>query len=460
MATYQENELLALAILVGLGLFLLVLARPQYGIFLFLCTFMFALPDELKGGGGGLSINKTIGLLLFVVLCFQIAREKSIWFLKNPQILLFMAITIVFVLTAILESPRILPWFLRDVDQTGRMLSSLINRSLAFLIFIPSFIRTPKDFKKALGLLSILLLIAVLDGTLNVLTGRIGGGGGVARAASTLQIQQAGNPNYLAFMSLFSIGILWYLSREWKGKRIRNLALVVIPVLILCVFLSASRAGLIGLLFLGAILLKESGVDPKKIIIISLLLIVTAYTVSLLVSERHFERITNISTSTTGRGGRSTANRIETLKAAWELVKRSPLWGVGIGNFVVEKYFVAPHLATRHYTHNSFVWALVEGGIIILTLYLLILWLTFRELSELERGYGSRYSDLGLLWTVKALKTNFLVFLLMSAFADLWLWALFPVFVGFTIVLKTMHLAARQQAFYLHPDPRASIKRF
>ena len=113
--------------------------------------------------------------------------------------------------------------------------------------------------------------------------------------------------------------------------------------------------------------------------------------------------------------------------SALKMIASEPIFGVGIGNF----NWIAPALwGTSGVTHNSYLWALTSGGVGVLALYLLLFYVTYRMLRQLEKS-GPRE----LLWLSKATKANLLLFLIFSAFADFWLSDFFYLIIGLTIAM-------------------------
>jgi hypothetical protein len=109
------------------------------------------------------------------------------------------------------------------------------------------------------------------------------------------------------------------------------------------------------------------------------------------------------------------------------MIGSDPLFGAGFGNF--------PWVARVFYnssgaTHNSYLWATTSGGVGVLALYLLLFYVTFRMLRQLEREGPAE-----LLWLSKALRVNLLTFLIFSAFADFWLSDFFYLIMGLTVAM-------------------------
>jgi hypothetical protein len=115
-----------------------------------------------------------------------------------------------------------------------------------------------------------------------------------------------------------------------------------------------------------------------------------------------------------------------------------PFLGVGIGNFQWTKAFYG--LARGAPTHNAYLWALTAGGIGVPVLYLLLFFVTYRMLRQLERSGPPE-----LLWLSKGLKVNLFLFLVFSAFADFWLSDFLYLILGLTTAMNYLWQRQRQR---------------
>jgi hypothetical protein len=98
-------------------------------------------------------------------------------------------------------------------------------------------------------------------------------------------------------------------------------------------------------------------------------------------------------------------------------------------------------------THNSYVWALVSGGVGALGLYLLLFYLTYQMLKELEKS-GPRE----LLWLTKGLRVGLVPFLVASAFADLWHSELAYLIIGLTVAVMNLSRQRAREAGPRHSE--------
>jgi O-antigen ligase len=109
---------------------------------------------------------------------------------------------------------------------------------------------------------------------------------------------------------------------------------------------------------------------------------------------------------------------------------QDPILGIGPGNF---RWMHQAFYGSDLVTHNSYVWALVSGGIGALALYLVLSYMTYRTLRQLERS-GPRE----LLWVNKGLRINLILFMIASAFADLWHLEFIYLMVGLTVAMTRL----------------------
>ncbi len=120
------------------------------------------------------------------------------------------------------------------------------------------------------------------------------------------------------------------------------------------------------------------------------------------------------------------------MELGWRIFQDYPLFGVGIGNFrevarqvYQDEYFRPPH--------NSYVWSLSEGGIFCLLLYLLLFYITWRDIQWLQ---ASPAVPADLSWVVAALGPCLGLLLFFSAFADIWLSPITYILIGLVVAMR------------------------
>ncbi|MGH7805635.1 MAG: O-antigen ligase family protein, partial [Candidatus Binatia bacterium] len=142
------------------------------------------------------------------------------------------------------------------------------------------------------------------------------------------------------------------------------------------------------------------------------------------------DRSMRFDTSISAPGGESLQERIGQHEAALRIFLQHPLLGVGMGNF---EPIATYQFRVRNTLHNSFLLALIEGGPIVLGLHLWLFVIVWRQLRRLERD---RTADLA--WLARGLRYSFILFLVASATADIWLSEMLYVIFGLTIALAAL----------------------
>ena len=116
----------------------------------------------------------------------------------------------------------------------------------------------------------------------------------------------------------------------------------------------------------------------------------------------------------------------------WDIYLEYPIFGIGIGNFseVARQVYNDPYYRPPH---NSYIWALSEGGIFCFMLFLLLYWVTLRDIRWLQR---SPATPADLRWIAAALEPSLILLLFYSFFADMWLNPIAYILIVLTIVFK------------------------
>jgi O-antigen ligase len=157
--------------------------------------------------------------------------------------------------------------------------------------------------------------------------------------------------------------------------------------------------------------------------------------VATVVPEENIERLQNLNPFAAGTlavGSRSTEKRVETVELAGRMVADHPIFGVGLGNFrevsrqiYLDQFWRPPH--------NSYMWALTEGGFFCLVLYGMLFASTWRDIRWLQE---SPAVPPDLRWLAAALAPGFLMLLFFSAFADIWLTPITYIMIALPIVFR------------------------
>jgi O-antigen ligase len=436
LGTVAFGPLIVLAIVGLLGITLIV-ARPEYGIAIFLSTFLMTYPQALQGSGY-LTINNVLGALFLVLLTYKVYREEDWWFLWRPELHLLAFVVVVYWLSAQINGPDPAQLSLLGVVEHTGTFRTFVNRVLFTLFFI-NFIRAPEHVRMIYTLAIGFMVFSALSGIYSVLRG--GGLYGYRATSEAAFISSALNPNRLAMFSILAIGGLWYFMQSLRSATLRLLIMPTIVVLALTVFMTASRSGLLGLGVAVVTILIDERVSLNTIFTFALGGVLLMLAVFQFVPERTLARLTNLpgtSAAATGEGASSLQRRQYTWEIAWELARESPFLGVGMGNWEIARFLKDPTKSTGA-PHSSYLLVLVEGGFFCLTGFLVLLWQTWRNLRVCDLHMRDPSFPLAhLLWIVKSCEVSFVVLVFFSMFADLWQLVILFWLVGLGIVMRRM----------------------
>lgn len=441
----------------------LVLRRPSLGVFILLTTFLFTYPAALRGIGN-LTINNVLGLILIPMAAYDMLRERSWWVLRFKPFVLLAIISASLLISSALYTGQSEYVEQRDVSKVEKSQRSQGPALFAtrdagakyltrfvFLILFVFFVRTNRDLRIVSGI----LVLALLTTYFSVGTGEGAAGWGTGRLRSLSDaggaVYAGRNPNKLAYFALLVLTLLWY-GRVTIQKRvwwplwgtITALTFAMIPM-------TSSRSGLLNLLLFMLIVLLEGRMNLRKLtalVAISFVVIVQfAYDTSivdLLLPSETAARLENIGVRSEvvedegfeAQG--SAGGRFRTAQSTLRVWYEYPLFGVGIGNFESERA-ATDTFGVVGPPHNSYLWCLAEGGLLVFVLYVWLFAWTYRRLTDIQWEYEARYGTMQLGWLVNAMRTSMVGFLFYSIFADMWYHDFFYCILGISLSLIRMH---------------------
>ncbi len=415
----------------------LVFARPEYGIALFLSTFLTTYPPVLQGSGL-LTINNVLGGIFTIFLTHRVYQEGDWWFIRRPEIQILAFIALTFYLSERFNAPD--PRELQLVGQLelAENLRTFVNR-VAFTVFFINFVRTPGHVRLIYLLALVLMVYTSVVGEQSVLagTGFKGYRASVEASSQVGVISAAANPNRLAMFAILAAVGLWYLAQSWRKTLVTLLVVPVIGILALAVFMAASRSGLLGLGVGALAIVVDEGIDIRKIITYAVAAALLLVLVVEFVPQKSIDRITNVS-SESGEGAGSLERRSYTWGMALELFEENPFLGVGMGNWGVVRFVRDPARTTAS-PHSSYLLVLVEGGIFCLGGFLVLLWYTWRNFRFAESYVTDPEFPLAnLAWIVKALRVSLIVLVFFSIVADLFQLVTLFWLVALSIVIRRL----------------------
>jgi O-antigen ligase len=295
---------------------------------------------------------------------------------------------------------------------------------LVFLIFFLYFITTRRRIELTAWLVLGLIVAAAVTASL-----RFVAGGGAERAQAAFSL--ATNENRLAFICLFGTSLLWFYRSYGQTGRLKALTLPFLFFLPVISLATGSRSGFLQLIVLTAFILKgQQGWPAARRVRSFVLLGSLSFLLWAAVPTAQFLRATNFYPTLVVTGQSSLQSRINRVRVLLEIAASNPIFGIGIGNFY---WMHQAGVGVRPNPHNSYLWALSSGGIGVLVLYLLLFYITYRMLKQLERA-GPRE----LLWLSKGLRVNLILFLVFTAFADFWLNYFLYLIVGLTVAMTRL----------------------
>jgi O-antigen ligase len=409
--------------------FLWVLSRPYVGISLFLTTFLINYPGVARGVGP-LTINNLLGVVFIALLAWNYYTTRDAWYLREPLVWMLLLIGGVLVASTVaaeygFPDAQIQRLIQRPVgvtasfDFTQRWLFQYFSR-VAFVVFMLQFVRTPAQLR----VVFLTLLACILAAVPPALVQFVQGAPGEDFRIDVEIVNWADNENRFAFGCVLGVSLLLHLFMTARAGAAKLAAMVGVALLLPLILLSVSRSGFLGLCVLGVITLagafgsrsggRSTGARLAGVVGFGGVALVTFL---VLLPPKAQERILNVNPFAEERleGSSSTAYRAAAIGHSLALIEKRPILGVGVGNFRwVNRYyhgFFKP-------PHNSYLWAATEGGLVLLTAYLVLFRQLWRRFGRLRAPYVD-HAELPLFahW----LRVYVILLLFFSFFADVWL---------------------------------------
>ncbi|MGH8058291.1 MAG: O-antigen ligase family protein [Candidatus Entotheonellia bacterium] len=420
--------------MLALSCLLILLKKPHWGVLIILVMWLTNVSPSIMGIRQ-LTIAYLISPILLIPLAVAIWRDHDIWAWHMPQVKILVAIGALLLISTAWNEFRHPVTLVPGIDNTREILQLFATRFM-FLIFFVYFISTPERIELAAWVLLAVVIASALDAVYNLLDP------GARRAWSSFGTGR--NANRLAFLCLFGTSLLWFYRAHGGRRWLRSLALPLLFPMPALVLASGSRSGFLQLLVFIAFAVKErEGWSVAKRIRSFLVLGFVSLVLLSIVPAANLIRATTFETAAVAPGGASLTNRLKTIGAAVELVASDPIFGIGIGNF---RWMHQAYYGSELATHNSYLWALLAGGVGVLGLYLLLFYFTYGMLRDLEEA-GPRE----LLWLSKGLKVSFILLMIFSAFADYWHSDILYAMLGLTLAMTHLAQRAPQRATLVEP---------
>ena len=432
---YLNKEVIVAAAWLSFGIGALVFINPLLGVGAMTATFMLVAYPTVLQTLGFITVNNLLGLCLVIVLAAHVLTTRDLSVLKLPQVLLLGAIGIVLVLSTahadvifpVLGQSQSLGVKGKILDRTADMMHDYWAR-LIFLLFFVSFVRSGRDVRVMFLTFVLVLFLAVPSALINWLQGTLAHG-----FRTTASVTAGANANRLAMICLMQIACWWTWAVARGSTMRRGIAMGAIAASLLVVLASGSRSGLLGCAVLAVLL--QSG--PRRYRVppfqIGVLVLAGAIAIATVVPPEAWQRMLSFSAEDPHAGATySLVRREQTIDTALLMVRDHPFLGIGIGNFreVARQVYLDPFFRPPH---NSYLWAVSEGGLFVLGGYLLLFWMTWRELGRAAR---LTERDPACGYVVAAMRVLFHLYWFFAFFADLWLNPITYFIVGLVLCLR------------------------
>jgi O-antigen ligase len=330
------------------------------GLFLFTVVLYLRPNDLFPGLLGAFPTAKIVGIFtLLVYTGSKLSRGErlTIWPLEMKMLAVIVTLAVIHV-----------PFAYSRANSFALLTDTFLKVAIVFALMVNLL-----DSRKRLYSILRLVVIsgtAVALGTILTLGGKAGAAGD---RISGIVSGQFGNPNDMATALNILLPITVALALSRNG-RMRLIYFACAAVITIGVVISFSRAGFLGLLAMGAVLLWKVG-RQNRIVTALVFLLTAGIFVSALPSGYSDRLFTIVHTEKDGTG--SAQERQVLLRQAIELAATHMLFGVGMGNFSV-------YSINNRAAHNSYLEISAELSLAGLIAYLTLIFAPLRTLRRIE----------------------------------------------------------------------------
>jgi len=333
-------------------------------IIVYILIFSMALIADPNFGRlvGPFTIEKWVGFAtIFYALTYFPKRKGTPHFFRTLQAKMFVAFVILAVSSYITTT--------KDLAFEG-LISILISQLFFFFVS-----QTVIDTQKRLYYCTLAYIGAIGFGAAYLLrewVGNVGSYGIDYRAGYVV-----GDPNFFTASALVTLPLNLYFIINLKRKLPRYFCIGCLLLTIAAILVGQSRGGLLGLI--AVLILQTRDSNHRKAFVGLSLMIVLAVLIS---PASPLIRLLHPTYSDKD----SSESRLEMWRVAGRVIEQYPVLGAGIGKFHHYLELYAPGQDLNFYVpHNTYIQVAVELGFVGLTLFLLMLYGTFRGLSKAKR---------------------------------------------------------------------------
>ncbi len=253
------------------------------------------------------------------------------------------------------------------------------------------------------------------------------------------------NPNDLAFAIVLSLPFALAFMVTARNAVIKAGWLFGMLVMLVAIFMTASRAGFIDLVISGSVTLYFFAIKGKRPHLIVATFLVGAVVMGAF-GGKLYDRFTALSgNSTTDESAYgSYQDRKYLMVRAVEAIETYPIFGIGVRNFPTWSLI-------WHDVHMTYLQVAAEGGIAVLIIYLMFFWRAFKNLKVLRQ---TKNLDPDIVLFVGALQSSLVGFVVGALFAPE-AYQFFPYFaVAFTATLLRTIQEREQEPGTALPPPK------
>jgi len=253
------------------------------------------------------------------------------------------------------------------------------------------------------------------------------------------------NPNDLAFAIVLSLPFVLAFMVTARNAVIKAAWLFGMLVMLVTIFMTASRAGFIDLVISGSVTLYFFAIKGKRPYLIVATFLVGAVVMGAF-GGKLYDRFTALSGNSTTEESAygSYQDRKYLMVRAVEAIETYPIFGIGVRNFPTFSLI-------WHDVHMTYLQVAAEGGIAVLILYLMFFWRAFKNLKVLRQ---TKNLDPDIVLFVGALQSSLVGFVVGALFAPE-AYQFFPYFaVAFTSTLLRTIKEQEQEPGTAPPPPK------
>lgn len=359
--------------LIWMALLPLTFMSAHVGVLLWIWVALLSPNELLYGFMAGVPFNKIVAVITLGLIC--VSRERKDFYLDSTGIVLVLfaiwaTISWYGAIASSSDATDLYQKILKEIVLAFAVMAVMTTRHRIHLVVLTVAI--------ALGFL------AVKEGLIFLLTA---GGHKVIGAGSV------GDNNSLATALLMIIPMIYYLTRHSAVRAIRISLFAALGLCVVTVIATFSRGGFVGLLVLSLFIVKNSRNKFGSLLLVT----ATGLLIYLLAPESWFERLNTINSASDDG---SFMGRVIAWKMSWLIAMDHPLFGGGM--HAVQRILVwdtyrpllylldsvvttPPADIVPHAAHSAYFEVLGDMGFGGLTLFLLLLWLGFRNCRSIIR---------------------------------------------------------------------------